>query len=400
MAGPADPHTAPTRRSTALTGLLLEQTLDEELQALVAEAARTFDTPIALVSILLDRIQFFRAFHGLPDDLMLLRATARDVSLCQYVVRDAHPFEVEDVALDPTLPRELSERFGIRSYLGVPVRIDGEIVGTLCIIDIRPRRFGDTGGDRLRALADRVQTRLTRLAASRTTAPLGLIEAAVAPVFAELRNELSPIRYGVQGARAAALDLSHLLRAYESEPEPTSPRPDLRPAWRAITALGAQLDAINEAANKLLGGIKTLENAATTTWVEPKLGDVITEASALSRHTTQVIGGVWWTPPKTDRALALPLPIASALLAALLSWLTDRLRARDLSGPIRADTHPTPDGVAVAFTVPGLIEEDLEAVRLRFDRLGIDPVVRLETDLRALRIVLPTLDPLPATAPA
>jgi hypothetical protein len=397
---PSDPQSVPNRRLAALTGRLLEQTLDEELQALVSEAARAFDTPIALVSILLGRIQFFRAFHGLPQDLALVRATARDTSLCQFVVRDGEPFEVEDVAADPTLPRELAERYGIRSYLGVPVRIDGEIAGTLCIIDIRPRRFGDTGRDRLRTLADRVQTRLSRLAASRTPTPLGLIEAAVAPVFAELRNELGPIRYGIEGARAATLDLNDLLQACESETGPTSPRHDLRLARRAITALGTQFDAIDEAAIKLLGGIKTLENAATTALIEPKLADVITEASALSRHMTQIIGGVWWTPPETDHAVALPLPIASALLAALLSWLTDCLRTRRLPGPIRAYTHPATDGVAVAFTVPGLIDEDLEAVRRRFERLGIDPLVRLETDLRALRIVLPTLDALPATASA
>lgn len=399
MTPPPDSPSAPNRR-LAITGRLLEQTLDEELQALVTEAARTFDTPIALVSILLEHIQFFRAFHGLPEDLALVRATSRDASLCQFVLRDGEPFEVEDVAADPTLPRELAEHYGIRSYLGVPVRIDGEIVGTLCIIDIRPRRFGDTAAGRLRVLADRVQTRLSRLVASRIPAPLGLIEAAVAPVFAELRNELSPIRYGIEGARAAALDLNDLLQACENEAEPTPPRHDLRPARRAITALETQFDAIDEAASKLLGGIKTLENAANTAWVEPKLGDVITEASALSRHMTQVIGGVWWTPSETDRAVALPLPIASALLAALLSWLTDRLRTRRLPGPIRAYTQPTQDGVAVAFTVPGLIDEDLEAVRRRFERLGIDQLVRLETDLRALRIVLPTLAAIPTANPA
>ncbi|MCB9552250.1 MAG: GAF domain-containing protein [bacterium] len=384
------PAPPPSRRLTRLASQVLEETLDEELQAIVTEAARALGVPIALVSIMLERIQFFRAFHGLPPDLAIVRATSRDASLCRFVVQSGEPFAVEDAAADPTLPRGLIDQYGIRSYLGVPVRVDGEILGSLCVIDTTPRRFADGDRERLRALADRVQTRLARLAASRARTPLGLLEAATGPVFAELRNELAPIQYGVEGARVAAFELRTLLTAIEMGAEQPYLMHSLAPAREAMATLRDRLDAIESAAGRVVAGIGTLERAASTPWDDPHAGDVIAEADALARHVTANVGGVAWSDETTTaRPLLTPLPIASALIAALLSWLTDRMRSRGLRGPIRAAARDLADAIEITLAVPGLDGDDIEAIRRRFTRLGVEKLARLDADPPTLRLALP-----------
>ncbi len=58
---------------------------DAELNALVGRAADDLDMPMALATLVLERVQFFRSHTGLPDDLAASRATERDVSFCQFV---------------------------------------------------------------------------------------------------------------------------------------------------------------------------------------------------------------------------------------------------------------------------------------------------------------------------
>ena len=49
--------------------------------------------------------------------------------------------EVEDATREEELPQALVERYGVRAYLGIPVRIDQSVVGTLCVLDVEKRGF-------------------------------------------------------------------------------------------------------------------------------------------------------------------------------------------------------------------------------------------------------------------
>lgn len=150
-------------RLAAFTGSLLSEDEDVELQAIVAEAARDLSTPIALVNFVLEQVQFFKAHHGLPRDLAAARGTDRNVSFCQFVVRDGKPFEVEDAEKDDRVPKHLVRSYGIRSYLGMPIKVDGTTVGSLCVIDTKPRQFSEKDRDNLNRLASLVNSRLTLL---------------------------------------------------------------------------------------------------------------------------------------------------------------------------------------------------------------------------------------------
>ncbi len=143
---------------------LLERTPDPELQALVAEASQVTGFPIALVSLVVQRIQFFRAQVGLPPDLTAALATDRCTSFCQFVVASEQSLLIEDATLEPGLPRDLVERYGIRAYAGFPVRVMGQTVGSFCVIDVKPGRLEGPVLGHLKALARKASARLEMLA--------------------------------------------------------------------------------------------------------------------------------------------------------------------------------------------------------------------------------------------
>jgi GAF domain-containing protein len=157
-------------RLSTFDSALLDRTPDPELQALVTEASRVGGFPIALVSLVTRQIQFFRAQVGLPPDLEAARATDRCTSFCQFVVAGDQCLLVEDATLEPGLPKDLVERYGIRAYAGFPLRVLGRTVGSFCLIDVRPRRLEPAAIGQLKTLARKASARLDVLARQLPTA--------------------------------------------------------------------------------------------------------------------------------------------------------------------------------------------------------------------------------------
>ncbi|MGK4009239.1 GAF domain-containing protein [Sorangium sp. So ce1036] len=150
-------------RLAALHGAMLRTDADAILDDCVAQAARLARAPIAFVSLVLRHIQLLRAHHGLPLELAVSCATSRSDSFCQLVVLDEAPLIVEDALRDARVPKALVEHFGIRAYAGVPVRVHGHVVGSLCVLDVVPRRFEPRVQGGLDQLALDVSQRLSAL---------------------------------------------------------------------------------------------------------------------------------------------------------------------------------------------------------------------------------------------
>ena len=144
--------TDPTRlRAVAASGLIHSHP-DPLFDELCQLAAETFATPIALITILDDQRQFFKARMGLDTP-----ETPIEWSFCQHtlpspdrvlVVRDA--LTDERVRHSPLVTGEPH----IRAYMGAPV-VDGQgqVFGTLCVIDRQPRAFTQEQQQRLARLA-------------------------------------------------------------------------------------------------------------------------------------------------------------------------------------------------------------------------------------------------------
>lgn len=150
-------------RLAAFRGRMLDTDLVAELDALCAEATRVTEAPIALVSLIMERVQFFRAGVGLPDDLATSLGTNRCESFCQFVVAEGRPFVVTDAHNDARVPQELVARYGIAAYVGAPVVVDGMVVGSLCAVDVKPRAFSETCIATLVELAHSTSAVLQRL---------------------------------------------------------------------------------------------------------------------------------------------------------------------------------------------------------------------------------------------
>lgn len=316
-------------RLRAFAGGLITDELDETLQSLVEEASQRVGTPIALVSLVLENIQFFRAFCGLPPDLALTRATDRDASFCQFVVRDRAVFEVNDARNDRRVPQDLVRHHGIAAYLGVPVMVGDEVLGALCVIDTEPRTFSAQQREHLTALGHAVSARLAGLAVQRRL-PDSSLRAPLGPAFSELRNILTPLAANVTLARAAAAELAPIARLVpELARDANAPRVvgRLVGSVRALDDLAESLDDLEELVQRLTRTVVAVERATVDEPRHTSLAEVIEAADDLAHHATKIIGGVRraGAPGEAAVLLASPRTTAVALLGSCLVSLAARL---------------------------------------------------------------------------
>ncbi|KPQ31365.1 MAG: PAS domain S-box, partial [Porphyrobacter sp. HL-46] len=134
---PPVPHDE-AERLLALRSLgVLDTQPDARLDVITRLATDRFDSAIALVSLVDAERQWFKSRHGLDTD-----ATCRRHSFCDHAIAGQGVMVVCDATEDPrfaTNPMVLGDPH-IRFYAGAPlVLATGHRVGTLCVIDHRPR---------------------------------------------------------------------------------------------------------------------------------------------------------------------------------------------------------------------------------------------------------------------
>lgn len=130
------------------------------------KVADAFDAPIGLVTLIDDSCQLWKGASGLPEDLEKMRQGSRETSICTHVVAADSPLVVEDIAHDSRFARNpfLRER-GMRFYAGVPLRTaSGHVIGSLCVIDMKPRTLSPRDVKLLQVIADELMTELTQQA--------------------------------------------------------------------------------------------------------------------------------------------------------------------------------------------------------------------------------------------
>lgn len=136
-----------------------------------ARLTAAFDTPIALVTVIDEHHQRWPGAAGLTPSLDACRKSERETSVCGHVVAQNDVLVVEDVGKDSRFANNpfLLEN-GIRFYAGAPLRTSGGFaIGSLCVIDTKPRKFGDRERKVLRTIADDVMA--TVEAASQNALP-------------------------------------------------------------------------------------------------------------------------------------------------------------------------------------------------------------------------------------
>jgi two-component sensor histidine kinase len=142
---------------------ILDTPPDGVFDRVTALAARRFNVPISIVSIVDNDRIWFKSHHGLS-----VNQIGREPGLCASAILSPEPHILLDASVDPrSLANPLvASDFGLRFYVGVPLRTsDGFNLGTLCIIDKEPRPIDQAQIDELKDLAalvmDQMELRLS-----------------------------------------------------------------------------------------------------------------------------------------------------------------------------------------------------------------------------------------------
>ncbi|MFT4625630.1 MAG: hypothetical protein ACI8PZ_004298 [Myxococcota bacterium] len=378
------------------TGELLAEADDAELTAIVEDAAAQLGTPIALVTLVLEHIQLFKAHYGLPPDLEATRATERSVSFCQFVVRDGLPFEVVDAMTDTRIPLALVERYGIRSYLGMPLEVKGVVVGSLCVIDTKARGFSEDEYARLKGLASEVSVRLTWLAERRRRPRASMARRAAVAGLAELRTALAPIRGHAADADIAAATVRSCFRLLQFMRGGGNVPP--RAAEGAIDRALRALDDMSDAVTEIEIGMQDAHDCATAlesvtqTDTTPYLSDVLAAAQDLARAACRPAGGAPVPDLAVDPMLATPTALAVTVVASMLEAVAQRVEHIGASCGIGIAADTSQFGVLVSVTATALREEDIRELGEQLARgAPQDPTLRLRSGDGSLGVFFATV---------
>jgi phosphoribosyl 1,2-cyclic phosphodiesterase/DNA-binding response OmpR family regulator len=131
---------------------ILDTEPEERFDRVTRIAAALFDVPMALISLVDEDRQWFKSCVGLET-----KETPRDAAFCAHVVYNREPMIVADTLQDARFadnPLVIDEP-RIRFYAGYPLIIEGgSCIGTLCLLDTRPRSLEGPDLERLHDLAD------------------------------------------------------------------------------------------------------------------------------------------------------------------------------------------------------------------------------------------------------
>ncbi|TDX93017.1 PAS domain S-box-containing protein [Chryseobacterium daecheongense] len=125
---------------------LLNLGKEPQLDVFAEVASMITDCPASLIAMMESDTQTIQSCVGLPLDFV-----NREDTICQYSIASGEVLVINDTLLDSrSCNNQIMIDGGIRFYAGVPLLDDeGFVMGTLCVIDYKPRTISD---DQIRLL--------------------------------------------------------------------------------------------------------------------------------------------------------------------------------------------------------------------------------------------------------
>jgi GAF domain-containing protein len=145
---------------------LLDSDVTPSFDRLARLASKVLNAPVALVSLVDADRQFFKSCLGLPEPWASQRGSPLSHSFCQHAVASREPLIVDDSREHELLRDNPAIRdMGIIAYAGIPlIDAGGHALGTLCVIDSRPRHWTT---DQVQLLSDLAASVVTEIAFAR-----------------------------------------------------------------------------------------------------------------------------------------------------------------------------------------------------------------------------------------
>ncbi len=153
----ASRHPMEEERLKALQDLeILDTAHERDFDDITLIASQLCNAPIALISLVDSERQWFKSNHGLDA-----RETHRDYAFCAHAILENKPFIVPDAKKDERFKDNplVTQLPQVEFYIGLPILSpNSELpMGTLCVIDHKPRQLNQNQIDSLNALKNQVQ---------------------------------------------------------------------------------------------------------------------------------------------------------------------------------------------------------------------------------------------------
>jgi PAS domain S-box-containing protein len=137
---------------------ILDSAPEGEFDDLALIASQICGTPISMISLIDRDRQWFKSKVGIDTP-----QTSRDIAFCAHAILQRDLFIVPDATQDPRFSENPLVKADprIRFYAGAPLRTpDGHALGTLCVLDRKPRQLTAEQEDALRALSRQVEAQI------------------------------------------------------------------------------------------------------------------------------------------------------------------------------------------------------------------------------------------------
>lgn len=198
----------PERLKALLESGLLDTPPEQIYDRFTRLASQLLGCPVSLISLVDRDRQFFKSATGLSEPLKSARQTPLSHSFCQYVVSSGLPLTIEDARLHPLVCKNPAiQDYGVIAYLGMPLTTqDGHTLGSLCVVDTKPREWPEQAVTTLHELAGMVMTEMELRATARALRQvyLDLREAEIARdelaqmLVHDLRNPLTSMMVALE----------------------------------------------------------------------------------------------------------------------------------------------------------------------------------------------------------
>ena len=187
---PEDPPDETQRLQVLYSLNILDTPNDERFDRLTRLAKRVFDVPVALVTFIDKERQWVKSCAGIQvGDL------PREISFCGHAILGDDVFVIPDMTKDKRFannPLVLSKETNVRFYAGCPIKSgNGSKLGTLCVLDQKPREFKQEDEDSLRDLAEMVERELSAIELATNDELTGLLNRRGFLLMAENNLKLS-----------------------------------------------------------------------------------------------------------------------------------------------------------------------------------------------------------------
>jgi sigma-B regulation protein RsbU (phosphoserine phosphatase) len=133
----------PARLAAVRRTGLLDTGPEEPFDRLTRLACQLLGTPFGFVTVVDERRSFWKSCIGITSPALADRQNPVEDSFCQYVIAGDEPVIIGDARLDPMTEHNASiKSMGVIAWAGFPVHSpDGQVLGSFCVVDTRPREW-------------------------------------------------------------------------------------------------------------------------------------------------------------------------------------------------------------------------------------------------------------------